>query len=132
MAKVRALLTENKTTQEHQNPVLPPQQVLDTPTHPKNKIQFKSYLMMLLQDFKKGINKFLKEIQENIDKQVEVHKEEAQKSLKELQENIDKQAEVIKEERQRSLKEVQENTTKQVMELNKNHPRSKNGSRNNK
>ena len=52
---------------------------------------------MLVEDFKKGINNSLKEIQENTAKQVEVLKEEAQKSLKELQEN----------------------TTKQVMELNK-------------
>ena len=45
--------------------------------------------MMLVEDFKKGINNSLKEIQENTAKQVEV------------------------------LKELQENTTKQVMELNK-------------
>jgi hypothetical protein len=53
--------------------------------------------MMVVEDFKKGINNSLKEIQENTAKQVEVLKEEVQKSLKELQEN----------------------TTKQVMELNK-------------
>jgi predicted nucleic acid-binding Zn-ribbon protein len=53
--------------------------------------------MMLVEDFKKGINNSLKEIQENIDKQVEALKEEAQKSLKELQDK----------------------TSKQVMELNK-------------
>jgi DNA anti-recombination protein RmuC len=53
--------------------------------------------MMLVKDFKKGINNSLKEIQENNAKQVEALKEEAQKSLKELQKN----------------------TTKQVMELNK-------------
>ena len=45
--------------------------------------------MMLIEDFKKGINNSLKEIQENTAKEVEV------------------------------LKELQENTTKQVMELNK-------------
>jgi Fe2+ transport system protein B len=53
--------------------------------------------MMLVQDFKKGINNSLKEIQENTAKQVKDLKEETQKPLKELQEN----------------------TTKQVMELNK-------------
>jgi chromosome segregation ATPase len=53
--------------------------------------------MMLVEDFKKGINNSLKEIQENTVKQVEILKEEAQKSLKELEEN----------------------TTKQVMELDK-------------
>ena len=41
--------------------------------------------MMLVEDFKKGINNSLKEIQENTAKQVEVLKEETQKSLKELQ-----------------------------------------------
>jgi predicted nucleic acid-binding Zn-ribbon protein len=53
--------------------------------------------MMMIEDFKKDINNSLKEIQENIGKQVEALKEETQKSLKELQEN----------------------TTKQVKELNK-------------
>jgi DNA topoisomerase IA len=45
--------------------------------------------MMLVEDFKKGINNSLKEIQENTAKQGEV------------------------------FKEIRENTTKQVMELNK-------------
>ena len=40
---------------------------------------------MLVEDFKKGINNLLKEIQENTAKQVEVLKKETQKSLKELQ-----------------------------------------------
>jgi hypothetical protein len=57
----------------------------------------KLYLIMLVEDFKKGINNSLKEIQENTAKQVEVLKKETQKSLKGLQEN----------------------TTKQMMELNK-------------
>jgi vacuolar-type H+-ATPase subunit H len=43
--------------------------------------------MMLVDDFKKGINNARKEIQEITAKLVEVLKEEAQKSLKELQEN---------------------------------------------
>jgi hypothetical protein len=42
--------------------------------------------MILVEDFKKGINNLLKEIQENTAKQEEVLKEETQKSLKELQE----------------------------------------------
>jgi SMC interacting uncharacterized protein involved in chromosome segregation len=66
-------------------------------TPEKQDSDLKSYFMMLVEDFKKGINNSLKEIQENTAKQVEVLKKEAQKSLKELQEN----------------------TTKQVMELNK-------------
>ena len=43
---------------------------------------------MLLEDFKKGINNSLKEIQDNTAKQVEVLKEEAQNSLKELQKTL--------------------------------------------
>jgi hypothetical protein len=66
---------------------------------------------MLVEDIKKDINNSLKEIQENIAKQVEV--------LKETQ-------------NQKSLKELQETTTKQVKGKKKNHPGSKNGSRNNK
>jgi hypothetical protein len=38
--------------------------------------------MMLAEDFKKGINNSLKEIQENTSKQGEALKEEVQKSLK--------------------------------------------------
>jgi predicted nucleic acid-binding Zn-ribbon protein len=38
--------------------------------------------MMVVEDFKKGINNSLKEIQENASKQVEVLKEETQKYLK--------------------------------------------------
>ena len=53
--------------------------------------------MILVEHFKKGINSSLKEMKENITKQVEVLKEEAQKSHK----------------------ESQEYTAKQVMELNK-------------
>ena len=70
---------------------------------------------MVVEDFRMYINNLLKEIQENMAKQVEALKEEAQKSLKELQENTAKQV----EETQKSLKELQENTSKQVMELNK-------------
>jgi hypothetical protein len=39
---------------------------------------------MLVENFKKGINNSLKEIQENTEKQVEDLKEETQKYLKEL------------------------------------------------
>jgi hypothetical protein len=40
--------------------------------------------MMMIVDFKKDINNFLKEIQENTGKQVEALKNETQKALKEL------------------------------------------------
>jgi hypothetical protein len=76
---VRIVLTETKTTWHHQKPVLPPQWVLDNPTPEKQDSDLKSYLMMLVKDFKKGIKNSLKEIQENTAKQVEVLKEETQK-----------------------------------------------------
>jgi hypothetical protein len=44
----------------------------------------------MIEDFRKGINNSLKEIQENTDKQVEDLKKGTQKSLKELQENTTK------------------------------------------
>jgi spore germination protein YaaH len=53
-------------------------------TPEKQDSDLKSYLMMVVEDFKKGINNSLKEIQENTAKQVEVLKEEIQKSLREL------------------------------------------------
>jgi copper chaperone CopZ len=42
---------------------------------------------MLVEDCKKNINNFLKEIQGNTSEQVEVLKEKTQNSLQELQEN---------------------------------------------
>jgi type VI protein secretion system component VasK len=80
-------------------------------TPEKQDSDLKSYLMMVVEDFKKSINNSLKEIQENTAKQVD--------ALKELQENSAKQVEALKEETQKSLKELQEDTTKQAMELNK-------------
>jgi hypothetical protein len=52
--------------------------------------------MMLIEDFKKGFNNSLREIQ-NSAKQVEV--------LKELQESTAKQVQLLKDETQKSLKE---------------------------
>jgi hypothetical protein len=54
-------------------------------TSEKQDLDFKSYLMILVEDTKKDINNSFKEIQGN------TAKEEAQKSLKELQENTTKQ-----------------------------------------
>ena len=51
-------------------------------TPKKQDSDLKSYLMMLVENFKKGINNSLKEIQENTGKQLEALKEETQKSLK--------------------------------------------------
>uniref|UniRef100_A0ABK0LEJ4 Nucleic acid binding protein n=1 Tax=Rattus norvegicus TaxID=10116 RepID=A0ABK0LEJ4_RAT len=101
-------------------------------TPEKQDLVSKSFLIMMLEDFKKDVNnslreqveayreesqKYLKEFQENINKQVEAHREESQKSLKEFQENINKQVEAHREETQKSLKEFQENTIKQLKEL---------------
>jgi hypothetical protein len=58
--------------------------------------------MMLVEDIKKGFNNSLKEIQENTVKEIE------------------------------GLKELQENTTKTGDGIEKNHPRPKKRSRNNK
>jgi chromosome segregation ATPase len=85
----------------------------------KQDWNLKSYLMRLVEDFKKGINNSLKEIQENTAKQVGDLKEETQKLLKELQENTAKEVDVLKEETKKSLKELQENNNKQAMELKK-------------
>ena len=61
-------------------------------TPEKQDSNLKSYLMMLVKDFKKVTNDSLKEVQENTAKQVEVLKEETQKSLKDLQENTNKRS----------------------------------------
>jgi hypothetical protein len=45
-------------------------------TPEKKDVDLKSYLMMVVEDFKKGINNSLKVIQENTAKQVEALKEE--------------------------------------------------------
>jgi phosphoribosyl-ATP pyrophosphohydrolase len=54
----------------------------------KQDLDLRSYIMMLVEDFRKDINNSLKEIQENTAKQVDALKEETQKSLKELQDLI--------------------------------------------
>jgi hypothetical protein len=76
-------------------------------------MNLKSYLIMVVEDFKKGINNSDKEIQVNTAKQVEVIKEKTQKSLKELQGNTKKKKK------------------KAGDGIEQNQPRSKNGSRNN-
>ena len=81
--------------------------------------------MMLVEDFKKGINNRLKEIQENTAKQVETLKEEGQKSLKELQEKnkqigdgIEKNIQDLKLEVE-TMKKIQRETTVGVETLGK-------------
>ena len=64
-ANIRILQTETKTTRHHQNPLFPPHQVLDIPNTPENQdLDLKSYLRVMVEDFKKDINNSLTEIQE--------------------------------------------------------------------
>ena len=53
---------------------------------PLDYLDLKSYLMMLIEGFRKDLNNSLKEIQETIGQQVKALKEETQKSLKEIKE----------------------------------------------
>ena len=62
-----------------------------TATPEKPDLDLKSLFMIVVEDFKKDLNNFLKDIQENTGKQLEALKVETQKSLKELQENTNRQ-----------------------------------------
>jgi septal ring factor EnvC (AmiA/AmiB activator) len=92
MAKGKGKKLTNRN-QDHSPSSEPSPTTSASPRYPntseKQDSDLKSHLMMLVKDFKKGINNSLKEIQENTAKEVEV------------------------------LKELQQNTTKQVMKLNK-------------
>jgi hypothetical protein len=115
MAKDKCKNLTNRN-QDHSTSSEPSTPITASPGYPntpkKRYSDVKSHLMRLVEDFKKGINNSLKEIQENTAKQVEVIKGEAQKSLKELQENTAKQVKVLKAETQKSLKELQEKTNR--------------------
>jgi hypothetical protein len=65
--------TEPKPTWHYQNPVLLPQQALETLSHlpEKQNSDLKAHLMKMTGDFK-DINNFLKEIQEKTGKQVDL------------------------------------------------------------
>jgi hypothetical protein len=77
-------LTNRK--QDHSAPSEPSTPTTVSPGYPNTEenqdLDFKSYLMVLVEDFKKSINNSLKEIQENTVKQVEILKEETQNPLK--------------------------------------------------
>jgi hypothetical protein len=65
-------LTMPKIIWHHQRPVLLPQRALIIPKTPeKQDSDLKSHLMMMVEYFKKDVNKSLKEIQENTGKEVE-------------------------------------------------------------
>jgi chromosome segregation ATPase len=94
-------------------------------TPEKQDSDLKSYLLMLIEDFKKDINKSLKELQENKGKQVEALKEETQKSLKELHENTTKQVKELNTNKQdlkmevETIKKSQRETTLAIEKLGK-------------
>jgi phenylalanyl-tRNA synthetase alpha subunit len=81
--------------------------------------------MMMIEEFKKDINSFLQEIQENKSKQVEDLKEETQKSLKELQENTIKQVKELNKTIQdikieiKTIKKSRRETTLELQSLGK-------------
>jgi len=79
-------------------------------TREKQDVDFKSHLIMMMEDFKKDIKNSLRKMQENINKQVETYREESQKSLKELQENTIKHVRELKMEIE-AIKKVQRETT---------------------
>ena len=68
--------------------------------------------MILVDDFKKDINNFLKEIQENTAKQVEDFKRKHKNPLKNYRRAQLNKA--LEEETHKLLKKLQANTTKQV------------------
>jgi hypothetical protein len=81
MAKGKCKNVTNRN-QDHSASSEPSTPITGSPGYPntpkKQDSDLKSYLMMLVEDFKKGINNSLKEIQ-NTAKKVEVLKEETQK-----------------------------------------------------
>ena len=111
-------LTNRK--QDHSPSSEPSTHTSPSPGHPntpeKQNVDAKSYLMILLEVFKKDINNSLKEIQGNTAKELQVFKEKQEKTTKQVE----------------VLKEKQESTSKQVMEMNKTILDLKKGSRHNK
>jgi hypothetical protein len=83
--KCKNLTNKNQDHSASSEPSTPTKASPGYPNTPeKQDSDLKLYLMILEEDFKKEINKSLKEIQKNMAKKVEGLKEEAQKPLKEL------------------------------------------------
>jgi hypothetical protein len=86
--KHKNLTNRNQDHSSSSEPSTPTSASPGSPNTPKKQdSDLKLYLMMCVEDIKKGINNSLKKIQESSAKEVDVLKEETQKSLKELQEN---------------------------------------------
>jgi chromosome segregation ATPase len=81
--------------------------------------------MKMIEDFKKGINDSLKEIEENRGRQVEALKDKTHKSLKEIQENTRKQVKEVNNTIQNlkmeieTTKKSQRETTLEIENLGK-------------
>ena len=74
--KHKNLTNRNQDHLESSEPSMPTTGSPGYPNTPKKQdSDLKSYLMMLIEDFKKGINNSVKEIQQNTATQVEVLKE---------------------------------------------------------
>jgi hypothetical protein len=85
MAKGKCKNLTNRN-QDHLASSEPSTPTTASPAYPntpeKQDMDLKSYLMMLVEDFKKNINNSLKEIEENTAKQVEVLKRKHKNPLK--------------------------------------------------
>jgi chromosome segregation ATPase len=88
-------------------------------THEKQDSDLKSYLMMLVEDIKKGFNNSLKEIQENTAKEVEVLKEIQENKTKQVME-LNKPNQVLKREME-TIKKTQNETTLEIEDLGKKY-----------
>jgi hypothetical protein len=83
--KCKNLTNRNQDYSASLEPGTPTTASPGNPSTPKKQdSDLKSYFIMLIEDFKKGINNSLKDIKVNTARQVEGLKEKAQKSLKEL------------------------------------------------
>jgi hypothetical protein len=84
MAKGKCKILTNRN-QDHSASSEPSMPTTESPGYPntpkKQDSDIKSYLMLVVEDFKKDINNPLKERQENSAKQVEVLKELQEKTL---------------------------------------------------
>jgi chromosome segregation ATPase len=124
--KCKNLTNRNQESSLSSEPSTPTSASPGFPNTPqKQDSDLKSYLMMLVEDFKKGINNLLIEIKETTAKQVDVLKEETQKSLKELQENITKRVMELNKTIQdlkrevETIKKTQSETTLEIKTLGK-------------
>jgi hypothetical protein len=95
--KCKNLITRNQEHSPSSEPSTPNTASPGYPnTHKKQDSDLKSYLMMVVEDFKKGINHSKKYRRTLLNRQKPL-KRKHKKSLEELQENTAKQVEVLKE-----------------------------------